>query len=93
MLYVRVLLIFAVVLVARVAAAEPREYQHCVTDHFDHFRQDETKASSELLASLGELKGFPDMQEDAKKSYEFGLSLRKAHFYLGAKISESLCRN
>ncbi|MBO1909310.1 hypothetical protein J4G37_31280 [Microvirga sp. 3-52] len=48
-------------------------------------------ALKELQRSFAELKDFPEMQKMAKRSYEFGLMLRKHHLDLALQINKQLC--
>jgi hypothetical protein len=47
-------------------------------------------ALKELQRSFVELKDFLEMQKMAKRSYEFGLMLRKQHLDLALQINKQL---
>jgi hypothetical protein len=91
MLYVQ--LFFAAVSIFYTVKVEalPLTYQQCAERHVNGFRQDELEAARELLKSLVELESFPEMQEDARRSYSYGSELRQQHLNLALKISEALC--
>ena len=91
MRYVRPFLIFASTL--HIAGAEARTftYQQCVEMSLSRFGEGELDALKELQGSLVELQDFPEMQKTLKKSYEFGLMLRRQHLDLALQISKQFC--
>ena len=91
MLYSRYSFLLVIAIFGVAAEAQPLAYRHCADIHLEKFRKDEINAAKELLTSLAELRSFPEMQQSAKKNYEFGLRLRQQNLDLALKVSQVLC--
>jgi hypothetical protein len=91
MRYVRLFLIISSTSCIVGAEARPFTYEQCSDISLSKFREGELDALKELQRSFVELKDFPEMQKMAKRSYEFGLMLRKQHLDLALQINKELC--
>ncbi len=91
MRFVRLFLIISSTLYILVAEAGPFTFEQCADRSLSKFREGEMDALKELQRSFVELKDFPEMQKMAKRSYEFGLMLRKQHLDLALQINKQLC--
>jgi hypothetical protein len=91
MRYIRLFLIISSTLCIAGAEARALTYEQCADRSRSRFREGELDALKELQRSFVELKDFPEMQKMAKRSYEFGLMLRKQHLDLALQINKQLC--
>jgi hypothetical protein len=91
MRYIRLFLIISSALYIVGAEARSFTFEQCADISLSKFREGELDALKELQRSFVEMKNFPEMQKMAKRSYEFGLMLRKQHLDLALQINKQLC--